>query len=62
MRYVTICIDEIETTTDAAVLAVIDGDELWIPRSVIEDGNSVEEGDDDSLEVAKWFAEKEGLI
>jgi hypothetical protein len=54
---------EVVKTTDAAVLVDLkDGsDQKWVPRSVCEDGDSLEEGDDD-LRVEKWFAEKEGLI
>ncbi len=48
-------------TTDLAVLVEDDiGAQTWIPRSVCEEGDSLEEGDDD-VRVERWFAEKEGL-
>lgn len=38
------------------------GDESWIPLSVIEDGgDDIDVGDEVDLEVASWFARKEGL-
>ena len=49
--------DEHLHDTDDARLFLIDGQQVWIPKSVIED-------DDDmgTLEVATWFCEKEELI
>lgn len=58
-------------TTNLAVLVRIEGRrdpisgrsssrEVWIPRSVLEDGNDVLSGDKD-LWVKEWFAVKEGL-
>jgi hypothetical protein len=34
--------------------------EHWIPRSVIEDGDDIEEGEQEML-VAEWFLDKEGI-
>lgn len=34
--------------------------EQWVPRSVIEDGEEVEEGDSE-IAVREWFIDKEGL-
>lgn len=62
MDYVLIEADCIKAATDRAVLAVIDGEEHWIPRSVIEDGDDiVAGGDPEELSVAEWFVNKEGL-
>lgn len=61
MDYVTIEIDKIKRATDLAVLAEIGGSEYWIPRSVIEDGDDLDEGDFGEINVAEWFAQKEGL-
>ena len=36
------------------------GSGTWIPRSTIEDGDEIDEGDMD-LSVQSWIAEKEGL-
>ena len=38
------------------------GQELWIPLSVIEDGEAVDEGEDQDLNVETWFLKKEGLV
>lgn len=53
------CIQE----TESAVLLQLDEDNAkWIPRSVIEEGEVPEQGDENSTTfVATWFAEKEGL-
>ncbi len=48
--------------TDKAVLVEVDGDEVWIPFSCCDfvEG-SHDRGDSITLEVATWFAEKEGM-
>ena len=61
MDYVAIEIDEIIAATDKAVLCDIDGEEIWIPRSVIDGGDSLDIGDNGEIEVAEWFAKKEGF-
>lgn len=39
-----------------------EGEKLWIPKSVIEDADDIAVGDEDlEVNVAEWFAEKEGL-
>lgn len=54
---------EVKATTDDAVLLDADGvtEPVWVPRSVIEDGDELSRGDSGELEIATWFAEKEGL-
>ena len=48
-------------TTDAAILLSFSNEnEAWIPRSVIEDGDAVEEHDHDP-NTAEWFCDKECL-
>jgi len=61
MDYVTIDIDQITRATNKAVLAKIGENEHWIPRSVIEDGDDLDEGDFGEINVAEWFAQKEEL-
>lgn len=52
---------EVARTTERAVLYRDEwGNETWIPRSVLLDGDSLDDGDTD-LVCAEWFAEKEGL-
>lgn len=49
--------------TDAALLCLLDGKEVWIPKSQIDDDSEVwEEGQSGDLVVTEWFATKEGLI
>lgn len=52
------------TTADAVLLDLGDGEcPVWIPRSVIEDGDAIQDGDGpDDLEVKTWFLKKEGLL
>lgn len=56
-------IDDVECIrqTDKAILVLIDGEEKWIPQSVIHDDSEVwKKGDEGELVVQGWFAEKEG--
>ncbi len=49
--------------TDAAVLVSTGLNETWIPRSVIaDDMDNYEVGEEAYLEIAEWFAIKEGLV
>jgi|SoiMethySBSTD1v2_1073268.scaffolds.fasta_scaffold5118883_1 hypothetical protein len=49
--------------TELALLCVIDGDEVWIPKSQVMDDSEVNaEGDEGTLVVTEWFAVKEGLV
>lgn len=53
---------EYKHQTDEAVL-IFDGDnEHWIPKSLIEDGFNIDYKTENVINVAEWFAEKEGLI
>lgn len=46
--------------TDAALLVDIDGEEVWIPKSVIGYDSDINgEGDIGTLSVQAWFARKE---
>lgn len=47
--------------TAKALLVMIDGDEKWVPKSVIHDDSEVwAEHDEGCLAVKKWFGEREG--
>ena len=53
------CIKE----TDAALLCVIDDDEVWIPKSQIHDDSEVcEEGSSGTLVITEWIAREKGLV
>ena len=48
--------------TDAALLCAIEGEEIWIPKSQINDDSEVyAEGGEGTLVITRWFAEKKGL-
>lgn len=51
---------EITRTTEKAVLAEIDGREVWAPRKVCLEGDMLDVGDTDII-VADWWLKKEGL-
>uniref|UniRef100_A0A6M3M5S0 Uncharacterized protein n=1 Tax=viral metagenome TaxID=1070528 RepID=A0A6M3M5S0_9ZZZZ len=57
--------DGVIATSQKAVLLNVNGDEIWIPRSVLvdpEDGDGMERGDPaDQVAVLAWFAEDRGL-
>lgn len=54
---------EIIRTTEKAILIKIKwGYEHWVPRSLIQDGDSFNDfSNQDSFYVQRWFCEKEGL-
>lgn len=51
-------------TTDKAMLCDIEGQEVWIPVSQIdEDGTDIsEEGDEGTLVIPEWLSIEKGLI
>lgn len=50
----------IRVTDRAVLLTQGDDREVWVPRSVCEDGDSLDVGDTDIC-VSRWFAEREEL-
>lgn len=53
------CIKE----TSAALLCVIDGKEIWIPQSQVDDASEVfSVGDEGTLIVTEWIAIQKGLV
>lgn len=61
-RWVHVTVNEIKAATDKAVLAEIDGEQVWIPRSQISEGEKYERGDAGvTLSVTEFIAEKLGL-
>lgn len=49
------------TQTDRAVCVEYEGDQIWIPKSVIHNHeyDGAEDGDEIELEVSRWFYERE---
>lgn len=62
MSTITIFVRQVVRETGRAFLFLTEDGEVWVPKSVIEDADEIAEGDDDlEIEVAEWFANKEGL-
>ena len=49
--------------TEKAILVELnDGQELWVPKSQVDDDSEVyQKGDTGSLVITAWFASREGL-
>ena len=56
-KYVKLRFDDWKHSTDKSHLFVIDDQEVWIPKSVIEDLDDA----NGIVLVAEWWASKEGL-
>lgn len=49
--------------TDAALLVDVDGKEVWIPKSQIDDDSEVyKAGTDGTLIVSEWIAKEKRLV
>ena len=56
-------VDECQRETDKAILVNVDGQDRWVPKSVIHANSEVyEKGTSGTLVIAEWFAKKEGVI
>lgn len=48
--------------TDRAVLVEVDGENIWIPQSHIDDDSEVsKDGDEGTLVISEWIAKRKGL-
>lgn len=54
--------DEVIHETDKAVLFLIDDQEVWIPRSLIDGDPPEPLSGPGCVDVASWWLEKEGLV
>ncbi len=56
-------IDEpVKRETDKALLVVVEGEEVWIPKGQIHDDSEVyRQGDTGTLIVSLWIAEQKGF-
>lgn len=53
----------VRRVTSKAILVVVEGEEKWIPQSLIHDDSEIYgEGHTGTLIVPEWFARKEGLV
>jgi hypothetical protein len=63
---VSVEVEEVTRETDKAILVVVDGDEEWIPKSVIDDDSEVHSmksgRDGGTMLVAEWFARSKGWV
>lgn len=62
MRTVIIDVERVKAETDLALLFVIDGEEIWVPKSCIEEPDEIAVEDEEiEVEIAEWFCQREGL-
>lgn len=55
-------IEILDETEKAVKILMEDGEEVWIPWSVVEDNNEgFKEGYIGSISISEWWADKEGL-
>ena len=62
VEYVDINHDGVLTTTEMARLFDIDGEEVWVPKSLTEYWDEDAVDGHGTFTVPAWFAEKEELI
>lgn len=62
-QYHYLDVDLILKEGDKAFLCIVDGEEIWIPKSQMPDWDDYNEGDKDvELAVTEWYAEKQGWV
>ena len=63
MSTVSIQVELCTVETERAILCLReDHEELWVPKSVIDEDSDVQgKGDSGTLVLAEWWAEKEGI-
>lgn len=61
-NWVHVDVAHIVRATENALLVEIDGEEIWLPRSQVSDGESYEVGDTNvTLSITEWLARRRGL-
>lgn len=59
---VTVMVDRLIRQTDNAALCSIDGEEVWLPWSQIDEGSEIaSNGDSGEVYIPRWLAEKKNL-
>ena len=59
---VSVEVERVKCATDKALCVVVEGEEVWIPRSQIHDDSEVwDEGHEGTLVVPLWLAEAKGI-
>ena len=59
--YVAICDVELIEETDAAGLFLIEGEEVWLPWSQVDEESVPPEGEEGELYVRRWIAIEKDL-
>ena len=60
--YVHVQVDRIANETLKAFLCVIDGEEVWLPKSQVADAEDYERGDTEvELSITEYIAKEKGL-
>jgi hypothetical protein len=53
----------VKSETEKALLCIIEGEQMWIPKSQITDDSEVwKQGDEGTLVITEWLAEQKGLL
>ena len=61
-NWVHVDVDQIKRETENSFLVVIDGEEIWLPKSHIEDSDDYVAGDADvCMSITQWIANKKDL-
>lgn len=60
--YARIEVESFQTETDLACLFIIEGEKVWIPKSLLRDDDFDEDDEWFDIFVQEWFADQEGLI
>lgn len=62
-NHVYVQVDRIAKETEKAFLCVIEGEEVWLPKSQIPDADDYMEGDEDiEIAITEWLAGEKGLL
>jgi hypothetical protein len=59
--YVAVCDVQLIEQTDRAGLFLIEGEEVWIPWSQIDENSMLDEGEDGDIYIRRWIAIEKGL-
>lgn len=59
---VIITVEEVKAETDAALLVLYEGQEVWLPKSQLPGCDAVEGDTDVDIEVTQWILEEKGLV
>jgi hypothetical protein len=52
----------IKAATEKAILCIIDGKEVWIPQSQVDDRSEIwKQGDEGTLMISEWIARQKGI-